>query len=262
MHESSFEEALEFIRKKDSRYHRDAYLFVREALDHTQETIAKDSRGRSRHVTGQELLKGIRELGVKKYGPMALMLFQEWGVHACKDFGEIVFNMVETGGCPTFVLDDLKDLTVFVARLKEHSEPVSQFVWSSLSAVTREAILTDPDNEAIGTMLVNDLNTIIGNPSLYEEDRFASVSLSHVTKCLLGQDFKGDHLARFNRLLLEDAYPLDILKSHGVLAKTDQDSRADFDNGYEFYEAFQKPFLPASKQARRPKTSPAPSSSV
>jgi uncharacterized repeat protein (TIGR04138 family) len=34
----------------------------------------------------------------------------------------------------------------------------------------------------------------------------------------------------------------------GLLAKTDKDSRTDFQDGYGFFEAFRKPFLPASKQ--------------
>jgi len=44
-----------------------------------------------------------------------------------------------------------------------------------------------------------------------------------------------------------------------LLAKTDQDSRADFENGYDFHEAFRKPFLPRSKQAKI-EIAPAPSS--
>jgi uncharacterized repeat protein (TIGR04138 family) len=95
MQEVSFEEAFKRIRAKDPRYHRDAYLFVREALDYTQRTSGKDTRGRIRHVTGQELLAGIRDYALQQFGPMALTLFEEWGVRSCADFGEIVFNMVE-----------------------------------------------------------------------------------------------------------------------------------------------------------------------
>jgi len=95
MHEVSFEEALAKIAVKDQRYQPEAYLFVREALDHTQKTIAKDARGRIRHVTGQELLSGIRDYALEQFGPMTRMVLEEWGVRCCSDFGEIVFNMVE-----------------------------------------------------------------------------------------------------------------------------------------------------------------------
>jgi len=95
MHEVSFNEAFAKIRAKDPRYHRDGYLFVREALDHTQKTIGKDPRGRIRHITGQELLGGIREYALQQFGPMTQTVLEEWGIRCSQDFGEIVFNMVE-----------------------------------------------------------------------------------------------------------------------------------------------------------------------
>ncbi|HEV2393094.1 MAG TPA: Minf_1886 family protein [Verrucomicrobiae bacterium] len=97
MQEISFERALDVLRAKDPRYEREAYLFVREALDHTQQAIRNHGRKSLRHVTGQELLGGIREFGLKQFGPMTMMLFEEWGIRSCEDFGEIVFNLVETG---------------------------------------------------------------------------------------------------------------------------------------------------------------------
>lgn len=97
----NFEEALETIVIRDPRYHREAYLFVREALDHTQKAVLKGRKASKqldvRHVTGQELLQGIREYGLQQYGPMTLLLLNEWGVHSSEDFGELVFNMVEAG---------------------------------------------------------------------------------------------------------------------------------------------------------------------
>jgi uncharacterized repeat protein (TIGR04138 family) len=97
MHEATFEEGLELILAKDPRYHREVYLFLREALDHTQKAIVKENRGQLRHVRGQELLVGIREFAVAQFGPMTMTVLEEWGVRSCADFGEIVFNMVEIG---------------------------------------------------------------------------------------------------------------------------------------------------------------------
>ncbi|HEX3798487.1 MAG TPA: Minf_1886 family protein [Verrucomicrobiae bacterium] len=139
MQATSFEEVLEQILAKDSRYHRDAYLFLRDALDHTRKMLEKEQKiekatskrtsQQEKHVSGQELLSGIRELALEMFGPMAMTVFEEWGIHNCQDFGAMVFIMVE------------------------------------------------------------------------------------------------------NRLL----------------KKTEKDSRADFENGYDFFEAFRKPFLPQSK---------------
>jgi uncharacterized repeat protein (TIGR04138 family) len=97
MHEVCFEEAIELVQAKDPRYTREAYLFVREALDFTQKQISKTNRERMRHVTGQELLEGIRDYALSQYGPMSMLMLGEWGVHRCADFGELVFNMVEIG---------------------------------------------------------------------------------------------------------------------------------------------------------------------
>ena len=95
MQEINFDEKVEMILQKDSRYARDAYAFVRESLDFTQKTIGKENRGQVRHITGQELLDGIRQFALTQFGPMAVTVLEEWGVRNCRDFGEIVFNMVE-----------------------------------------------------------------------------------------------------------------------------------------------------------------------
>jgi uncharacterized repeat protein (TIGR04138 family) len=122
MNAANFDEALEQILKKDPRYHRDAYLFVRESLDYTQKMVTKVNKaevrqaepteGRVRHVTGQELLMGIKGFAIETFGPMAITVLGEWGVHRCEDFGELVFNMVENNllaKTPTDTREDFKN---------------------------------------------------------------------------------------------------------------------------------------------------------
>ena len=147
MQAASFEEALDQVLTKDTRYHRDAYLFLREALEYTRkmrerevkaEKLARRAVLREQHVTGQQLLEGVRELALETFGPMAITVFEEWGVRSCQDFGEMVFILVEKQ----------------------------------------------------------------------------------------------------------------------LLKKTDKDSRADFENGYDFNEAFRKPFLPSAKTAVAPEKTP------
>ncbi len=95
--EERFLEALERIVAGDARYPGEAYLFVREALDFTQKAILKANKNVARHVTGQELLAGIREYGLSQFGPMTMAVLQAWGIERCEDFGEVVFNLVEHG---------------------------------------------------------------------------------------------------------------------------------------------------------------------
>ena len=91
----NYAEVVERIVEKDPRYHRDAYPFLRDALDHTQQLVSKQSKGKPRHVSGQELLEGIRQFGLEQFGPMTLSVLNEWGIFRCEDFGELVFNLVE-----------------------------------------------------------------------------------------------------------------------------------------------------------------------
>lgn len=98
MQEPDFSEIVTLICKEDSRFTRQAYDFVREGLDHTvKELRKKDSgrTGRSFHVTGPELLEGLRVYALEQYGPMAKTVLNTWGVKRCRDFGDIVFNLIE-----------------------------------------------------------------------------------------------------------------------------------------------------------------------
>jgi uncharacterized repeat protein (TIGR04138 family) len=97
MQEINFDEVVEQLLAQDRRFTREAYHFTREALDHTQKLISRENRGAVRHVTGQELLEGIRQFALQQYGPMTVTVLEEWGLKNCRDFGEVVFNMVESG---------------------------------------------------------------------------------------------------------------------------------------------------------------------
>jgi uncharacterized repeat protein (TIGR04138 family) len=52
---------------------------------------------RKGHVSCNELLDGIKAYGLAEYGPLAKTVFSHWGIHKTDDFGEIVFNMIESG---------------------------------------------------------------------------------------------------------------------------------------------------------------------
>lgn len=90
-----FEHAIESILKRDPRFHPAAYIFLKEALDHTLKKIMESNQGRARHVSGAELLHGFRELALEQFGPMASTLMQEWGLTNCSDVGDMVFQLIE-----------------------------------------------------------------------------------------------------------------------------------------------------------------------
>ena len=77
------------ISEQDTRYDVDAYEFVLEALSYTQKKFKQTT-----HVTGKELLEGIKRLLMERFGPMTMIVLKHWGIESTEDFGNIVFNLV------------------------------------------------------------------------------------------------------------------------------------------------------------------------
>lgn len=102
MQSIDFEGELSRIVETDARYDREAYVFLRQALDFCQKTEIKAGRKArlieklgENHISVTQLLDGIRQYALHEYGPMAMMVLNSWGIKSCEDFGEIVFKMVE-----------------------------------------------------------------------------------------------------------------------------------------------------------------------
>jgi len=86
------EEILEKLQGRNPRFHGKAYLFLLSAL---HEVLAELEE--PRHVSGEELAYGVRDLALRQYGPMARTVLEHWGIHDTADLGEIVFAMVDCG---------------------------------------------------------------------------------------------------------------------------------------------------------------------
>ncbi len=97
MHSVNFDEALERILAEETRFHRNAYTFIREGLDYTVQRLQKPRKGSKRHVSGRELLDGLRIYSLEQLGPMAKTVFNRWGIHTTHDIGEMVFILVRHG---------------------------------------------------------------------------------------------------------------------------------------------------------------------
>jgi uncharacterized repeat protein (TIGR04138 family) len=96
MDQSKFETALDAVIANDPRYDRTAYLFLRDSLDYTLKE-RKKATGQSGHVSGQQLLDGIRRYALKQFGPMVPTVFEYWGIQSTEDFGHMVFGLVSVG---------------------------------------------------------------------------------------------------------------------------------------------------------------------
>ncbi|MGI9113653.1 MAG: Minf_1886 family protein [Chthoniobacterales bacterium] len=97
MQKIGFTEALDSIVGSDARYQREAYVFLRDALDFTTKQQKKMKGAAVKHVAGPELLEGVRQYALKEFGPMALSVFSYWGIKRCEDIGQMVFNLIAAG---------------------------------------------------------------------------------------------------------------------------------------------------------------------
>lgn len=80
------------IRLRERRYDERAYLFVLAALEFCQQRLEE-----RRHITGQELAEGCRDLALERFGVMSRLVLDHWGIRSTADIGNIVFALVELG---------------------------------------------------------------------------------------------------------------------------------------------------------------------
>lgn len=111
MKNPSGQDVLRTMLAADPRYREGAYEFVRDSLDHTLKKVTSKQEPH-RHVTGQELLEGFRDLALKEFGPLALRVLHYWGVKESVDVGHLVFNMVHfklLGKSDSDSIEDFRD---------------------------------------------------------------------------------------------------------------------------------------------------------
>ena len=117
---------------------------------------------------------------------------------------------------------DIFETMRLVGDLVKHSDPRFHFLWNSLSSETKSAIeeeqrtridpgLNYKPGPGIKALAAN-LNVLIYSKLIYDEETFAPLKpyFSGDTVKLLNQP-DGADVGRLNRLLLEEALPLDIV---------------------------------------------------
>ena len=132
--DDTLEDKILSLQARDSRYAKNAYMFVLEALDYTLSRQERERLGRDRHVGGRELLQGIRELAKDRFGAMAKEVFNQWGILSTEDFGEIVFNLVSAGMLQRRAQDSLKDFVNVYDFEREFEHGYRARRWEELSS--------------------------------------------------------------------------------------------------------------------------------
>ena len=86
------------VRRADSRYRMAAYRFVLfEGIEYTLRQHLGVPSGQYRHMNGREIAEGLRGLALREFGPLAYDVWSWWGIKTTRDWGEVVFNLIEHG---------------------------------------------------------------------------------------------------------------------------------------------------------------------
>jgi uncharacterized repeat protein (TIGR04138 family) len=95
---------------KDGRYAPEAFQFLYESLDQAVRLAGREqAEGAERHVSGQELLAGLRARALELFGPLGAHVWRSWGVRDTLDWGRIVFLLVDEGLLNRQESDTLED---------------------------------------------------------------------------------------------------------------------------------------------------------
>jgi uncharacterized repeat protein (TIGR04138 family) len=121
-----FRDAVDALRERSGRYAREAYVFVVAALGETVRSLPAErlEHPERRHLSGQELTRGVIRVAREEFGPLAAMVFREWGVRATEDLGAIVFELVEAGQLSARPEDRLADFAGMGDLLEALAEPL------------------------------------------------------------------------------------------------------------------------------------------
>jgi len=109
---------LEQIAAEDGRFSAPAIRYVYEGLGYTAKNVATEPK----HVSGQTLCEGLKKLAIEKWGRLALLVLNNWGIRTTRDFGEIVYLMIKNewmSAQPTDSIDDFDDVYNFKTVFKE-----------------------------------------------------------------------------------------------------------------------------------------------
>lgn len=95
------------LAREDGRYSPAAFYFVNDVVASTVKWLkagemrprdVAPSRGEGEenfHISGYELLEGMRRLAKERWGLLARPVLERWGIYRTEDVGEIVFLMVD-----------------------------------------------------------------------------------------------------------------------------------------------------------------------
>jgi hypothetical protein len=185
--------------------------------------IADDNEVREALLSAADLKEQFADKGKGKLNPEEI----NWAklqirLAAIDVLGEINKHRGSILGSSLFSVGDFVSPTGLVKKVSDPSNPVSLYLWGQFS-LEDQKVLQNPASTPSQqqSTLVAALNKILKGPSIYDKERFVGVKLSEETEVLIRRPARED-LIRLNRLLIEQAYPLEIFELAEVIDASDK----------------------------------------
>jgi len=134
MHEHKID--LQQIFESAGGYSPACFPFIRDGLAHTSKLVHGQSEDQSaldlgiiddsRHVDGTQLCLGLRDHAIARYGLLAKSVLNKWGIYQTRDFGCIIFALVEANLMRTTDEDTIEDFEDVYDFDDEFASPMIQ----------------------------------------------------------------------------------------------------------------------------------------
>jgi len=100
---AEYEQHLRTAVDRARQFSVEAFEFVQAGLIWTANRIHGEvpeglpRSGQNRHITGQRLCEGLRDLAIERWGYLARTVLRNWGILRTEDFGRIVYALIDAG---------------------------------------------------------------------------------------------------------------------------------------------------------------------
>jgi tetratricopeptide (TPR) repeat protein len=232
--------------KQDQHYdRRDVYIITQNALaDGVYLDYIRAQFNRSAQIDPpffQNFLSGT--FPTKFHGPTRWLawldnIFESIG-------GKVEFR--RRTGTSWFKPDQFSNVQDLTAKLHNHSDSLSQFLYGKLSKETQALVDGHGEESALRRALAKDFNAILEDGSIYDAERFKGIQLPPLIVEAMGWNNIPATTIRLNRRMLEEAYPGDIVKSLGGVYP---DTEIITPNGDELQQCINDYYQDAGKRAQ------------
>ncbi len=133
-----------------------------------------------------------------------------------------IVQAIRTDNPSLLDMADLKEPARLATLLRDAADPLSSYLKGQFTAATQQLLNAYDSNQlpsqTLQQVLINELNTVLSGPTLYDPKRFAQVNLTATTLAWTTQNLHGADLIRLNRWLLQETYAAELANKDSEIA--------------------------------------------